>query len=173
MTTALLALPMSMALLASAYAPQQAGSAPLEPALEARVHKLGKELRCAVCQGLSIADSPASMARAQLDKVRELVAAGKSDEEIRSYFVARYGEWVLLSPPAHGFNWLVWLAPAVLIIAGFAVIVRQIRRGGPGANTTAAKPSDAQQKVEPSSPNIAAPAPADEYLQKVRSELDQ
>src|SRR6516162_6466204 len=88
------------------FAPQQAGSEPLEPELEARVQKLGKQLRCAVCQGLSIADSPASMARAQLDKVRELVAAGKSDEEIQSYFVERYGEWVLLQPRAAGINWL-------------------------------------------------------------------
>src|SRR5215471_4889472 len=101
-----------------AYAPQQAGSSPLAPELEARVQKLGKQLRCAVCQGLSIADSPASMARAQLDKVRELVAAGKSDDEIYSYFVERYGEWVLLQPRAAGINWLVWLGPALLIIGG-------------------------------------------------------
>jgi len=172
-TAALVALPVSIALLTGAYAPQQAGSAPLEPTLEARVHKLGKELRCAVCQGLSIADSPASMARAQLDKVRELVAAGKSDEEIRSYFVARYGEWVLLSPPAHGFNWLVWIAPAALILVGFAVIIRQIQRGAPSASGALAKPRVDPQAVEPSSPTIAAPTAGDEYLQRVRSELDQ
>src|SRR5215475_14915086 len=93
-----LALSLAIATLSGAYAPQQAGSPPLEPALEARVQKLGKELRCAVCQGLSIADSPASMARAQLDKVRELVAQEKSDQEIYDYFIARYGEWVLLKP---------------------------------------------------------------------------
>src|SRR5262245_45482671 len=96
-----------------AFAPQQAGTPPLAPVLEARVQKLGKQLRCPVCQGLSIADSPASSARAQLDKVRELVAAGQSDEEIRSYFVERYGEWVLLQPRAAGINWLVWLGPAL------------------------------------------------------------
>ena len=75
-----LALSLAIATLSGAYALQQAGSPPLEPALEARVQKLGKQLRCATCQGLSIADSPASMARAQLDKVREMVSAGKSDE---------------------------------------------------------------------------------------------
>src|SRR6516165_11509826 len=111
-----------------AYAPQQAGSSPLEPALEARVQKLGKELRCAVCQGLSIADSPASMARAQLDKVRAMVSEGKSDEEIRDYFVARYGEWVLLQPEAHGINWLVWLGPVALLLIGFVVIARQLQK---------------------------------------------
>ena len=110
------------------FAPQQAGSEPLEPALEARVQKLGKQLRCAVCQGLSISDSPASMARAQLDKVRAMVSEGKSDEEIRDYFVARYGEWVLLQPEAHGINWLVWLGPVALLLIGFVVIARQLQK---------------------------------------------
>src|SRR5713226_2697960 len=110
------------------FVPQQAGSEPLTPALEGRVQRLGKELRCAVCQGLSIADSPASMARAQLDKVRSLVAAGKSDEEIRAYFIERYGEWVLLQPSAHGINWLVWLGPVALLVVGGAIIVRVVLR---------------------------------------------
>src|SRR5258707_15078896 len=108
------------------FAPQKAGSETLAPALEGRVQKLGKQLRCAVCQGMSIADSPASMARAQLDKVRALVSEGKSDEEIRSYFVERYGEWVLLQPQAHGINWLVWLGPLALLLIGFGVIVLQV-----------------------------------------------
>ena len=153
------ALSLSIASLSGAYAPQQAGSGPLEPALEARVQKLGKQLRCPTCQGLSIADSPASMARAQLDKVRELVSAGKSDEEIRAYFVARYGEWILLSPKPAGFNWLVWLGPALLLILGFAVIIRQIRRTPPPATGNA-------------SPQAATPA-EDEYLRLVRSELEK
>jgi cytochrome c-type biogenesis protein CcmH len=159
MSSLAVALSLSIATLSGAYAPQQAGTAPLEPALEARVQKLGKELRCPTCQGLSIADSPASMARAQLDKVRELVSAGKSDEEIRAYFVARYGEWILLSPKAAGFNWLVWLGPALLLIFGFAVIIRQIRRGLPSAG-----------KATPQAPSTAA---EDEYLRLVRSELEK
>lgn len=156
-----------------AYAPQQAGSAPLEPAMERRVQKLGKELRCAVCQGLSIADSPASMARAQLDKVRELVSAGKTDDEIRSYFMARYGEWVLLNPRAEGFNWLVWLAPAALILGGFAVIFRQIRSRFPARSTALAREAGSTSAVAPSSPAAGGPDPVDEYLQMVRSELEK
>src|SRR6478736_6329758 len=115
--------------LAQGYAPPRQGQDPLDAAREERVQRVGKALRCAVCQGVSIADSPASMARAQLDKVRELVAEGKSEEEIIDYFVARYGEWVLLEPPRHGFNWLVWLGPLALIAAGAFVISRQIKRG--------------------------------------------
>src|SRR5262249_59145714 len=112
MSSLVLALSLSIATLSGAFAPQQAGSSPLEPALEARVQKLGKQLRCATCQGLSIADSPASMARAQLDKVREMVSAGKNDEEIRAYFVARYGEGILFSPKPAGLYLLGCLAPA-------------------------------------------------------------
>lgn len=152
-----IALWLSMTALAGAYAPQQAGSAPLAPPLEARVQKLGKELRCPTCQGLSIADSPASMARAQLDKVRELVSAGKSDDEIRNYFVARYGEWILLKPKAQGFNWLVWLGPALLLILGFAVIFRQIRR------------TPAVRQVAPPTGTAAE----DEYVRLVRSEVEK
>src|SRR3954471_17859496 len=112
--------------LAQGYAPGREGTAPLDPAHEERVMRLGKLLRCAVCQGLSIADSPASMARAQLDTVRELVEAGKSDQEIKDYFVERYGEWALLEPPAHGLNLLVWLGPLALLVLGGAVIAQMV-----------------------------------------------
>ena len=141
------------------YAPQQAGSQPLAPPLEARVQKVGKQLRCAVCQGLSITDSPSSMARAQLDKVRELVAAGKTDEEIQAYFVERYGEWALLEPTTEGFNLFVWLGPAVLLLAGLAFIVRYVR------SVSGAAPAQAA---------VVTPAPAgaeDEYLRLVREEM--
>lgn len=141
------------------YAPQQAGSDPLAPALEARVQKLGKELRCAVCQGVSIADSPASMARAQLDMVRELVSQGKSDQEIIDYFVARYGEWVLLEPTREGFNWLVWLGPLLLVAGGAFVILRQIKQPPASAGATPAPPTPAPEAEDP-------------YLQAVRRELE-
>jgi cytochrome c-type biogenesis protein CcmH len=128
-----------------------------------RVQKLGKELRCAVCQGLSVADSPSSMARAQLDKIRELVSQGKSDQEVHDYFVARYGEWVLLQPKAEGVNLLVWLGPVALLLGGAFVILRQVKRGdapsAPAASTPAAPPAN-NDAVDP-------------YLQAVRRELDQ
>ena len=59
------------------------------------------------------------------DKVRELVAAGKTDEEVYAYFVARHGEWALLSPKAEGFNWLVWLGPVILLVIGGFVVARR------------------------------------------------
>ena len=146
------------------FAPQQAGSEPLAPPLEARVQKLGKQLRCAVCQGLSISDSPASMARAQLDKVRALVSEGKSDDEIRAFFVERYGEWVLLQPEAHGINWMVWLGPVVLLLIGFGVIVRQVQKR-PAATASPSKDRGPQP--------TGASTGEDEYLAKVRAELER
>lgn len=169
MTAALLSLALAASLVTGQFAPQQAGSDPLtDPVLEARVQKLGKELRCAVCQGVSIADSPASMARAQLDKVRELVAAGKTDEEISDYFVARYGEWVLLEPPKHDWNLLVWLGPVALILGGAFVISRQIKRAPEASDAT--KPADT---APPTTPSASAADTEDPYLKAVRQELER
>jgi cytochrome c-type biogenesis protein CcmH len=164
MNAALLSLALAAGLATGQFAPQQAGSAPLEPALEARVQKLGKELRCAVCQGLSIADSPSSMARAQLDTVRSLVAEGKTDEEVVAYFVARYGEWVLLEPKREGFNWLVWAGPVLLVIGGLFVILRQIQHA----------PAPASAPANPATPATpGSPEPEDPYLKAVRQELEK
>jgi len=152
---------LAVALLLAAYAPQQAGSTPLDPAREARVQALGKQLRCPMCQGLSIADSGSSAARAQMDKVRELVAAGKTDQEIRDYFTSRYGEWALLEPPASGMNLLVWLLPLLLLVGGGVAIARTVRRPVPAAPSPAAEP---EEKRPPSD---------DPYLEAVRAELRQ
>src|SRR4051812_24565594 len=155
----MLSLALALQLVTSQFAPQQAGSEPLAPELEARVQRLGKELRCAVCQGLAITDSPASMARAQLDKVRELVSEGKSDEDVKAYFVARYGEWVLLRPPTHGAGAVVWVTPVlVLLLGGLGVLfyVRGNRR----------RPA-VVAKAQPTVP--AAPTSQEDYLRAVRS----
>lgn len=145
-----------LTLVLSSYAPQQAGSALLDPPREARVQALGKQLRCPMCQGLSIADSSSSAARAQMDKVRELVAAGKSDQEIRDYFTSRYGEWALLEPPASGMNILVWILPLLLLVGGGLAIARTMRRPVPPA--------------PPAAPE-ARPPSEDPYLEAVRAEL--
>ena len=148
-----------LGLVLASYAPQQAGSALLDPPREARVQALGKQLRCPMCQGLSIADSGSSAARAQMDKVRELVAAGRSDREIREYFTSRYGEWALLEPPASGMNLLVWLLPLLLLVGGGLAIARTMRRPAPVAPTAAAATEDRQPPAD------------DPYLEAVRAEL--
>jgi len=150
-----------LGLVLASYAPQQAGSALLDPPREARVQALGKQLRCPMCQGLSIADSSSSAARAQMDKVRELVAAGKSDSEIRDYFTSRYGEWALLDPPASGMNLLVWLLPLALLVGGGFAIARTMRRPVPAGETPAAATRSEEER----------PPSDDPYLEAVRAEL--
>lgn len=92
---------------------------PPEPALiEALTHEVSSGLRCPVCQGLSVADSPSESAIQMKNRIRELVTAGYTRDQINDYFVSRYGEWVLLEPTMAN-NWLVWLAPG--LVAGFGL----------------------------------------------------
>ncbi len=136
------------------YAPARPAVDPLDQQREQRVMRLGKKFRCAVCQGVAISDSPASMARAQLDKVRELVAQERTDEEIETYFIARYGEWVLLEPRKDGLNAFLWLGPVILLGIGILIIISQVKKK-PAANAP-----------------VEAPA-TDDFLAQVRSDLDK
>jgi len=111
---------------------------PASPVSEDAVHEVAAQLRCVVCQSLSVADSPSEMASQMRGIIRERLAAGERPAEVIQYFVDRYGEWILLAPRRHGFNWLVWLFPLVAVATGFtlvAVIVRRWtrrrREGGP------------------------------------------
>ena len=90
---------------------------------------------CPVCQGLSVADSPATMARNMKAEVREKLAKGYDQEQILAYFERSYGEFVRLEPPMRGVNWLVWFGPVAGLLAGGAVIAWAMKRsrGGPAA----------------------------------------
>lgn len=152
----MIALALALILAQDGYAPLRQGQDPLDAAREERVQRVGKQLRCAVCQGVSIADSPASMARAQLDKVRELVAQDKTDEEIFEYFVERYGEWALMEPKKSGVTLGLWVAPVLMLVIGVLLILSSTRK----------------QPV--SAPPPAEDAPAeDDYLAKVRADLEK
>jgi len=95
--------------------------------LDQRTHQVSVLLRCPVCQGLSVADSPAGMAQNMKQQVRELLAAGYDEEQILSYFEKSYGEFVRLEPPLRGVNWLVWLAPLAGLLVGGAIVVWALR----------------------------------------------
>lgn len=155
------ALVLGLALATGALA-EEPGTVPLPPQLELRAQAIGKELRCPVCQGMSIADSPSSMARAQLDKVRELVTEGKTDQQIKDYFVARYGQWILLEPSHQGFAGLVWILPVLMLLFGGALIVHVMRR--PASPPAGASP-DGQPAQDVDSD--------DPYLKAVRAELER
>jgi cytochrome c-type biogenesis protein CcmH len=93
-----------------------------------RLYEVASQLRCVVCQNLSVADSPSEMAQQMRAIVKERLAAGDSPEQVIQYFVDKYGEWILLAPRRRGFNWLVWLAPYVAVLVGLVLFVIVVRR---------------------------------------------
>lgn len=91
------------------------------PTVDQRAHRLDRELRCPVCQGLSVADSTSSTSAAIAADVRRRVAAGQSDQEIRDAYVARYGRWILLTPNGRMGAGAVLVPVAGIVVAGAAV----------------------------------------------------
>ncbi len=96
------------------------------PQLQQRYLALTHELRCMQCQNEAIADSPVDLAADLRRQVREMLLAGKSDDDVRNYMVARYGEFILFRPRMSMKNLWLWLAPGVLILVGAFVAVRII-----------------------------------------------
>ncbi len=92
-----------------------------------RVDRITSQLRCVVCQGLSVKDSPAESARQMRAIVVDRVNDGRTDEQIFDEFRASYGDWVILSPPLFAWAGLVWLAPLAALLAGLVLAVRWMR----------------------------------------------
>jgi cytochrome c-type biogenesis protein CcmH len=105
-------------------------AAPLtqDPVLEKRVMSLANELRCLVCQNQTIADSSSGLAIDLKNQIREKLQAGESEKDILGYMVSRYGEFVLYKPPFKIATVLLWLGPLLLLLAGFFVLYRRVRR---------------------------------------------
>ena len=123
-------------------------------ASEAQVYDVASELRCVVCQNLSVADSPSEMAGQMRAIVRERLAAGESPAQVRAYFVERYGDWILLAPPRRGFTLLVWVVPYVAALLGIALVAVLVTRW------TRRRP--------------AAPPPVDPAMrERIRREMEQ
>jgi len=89
-----------------------------DPVQQARYEQLGRELRCLQCRSETIADSNAQLAVDLRRQLRELMAAGKSDQEIMQYMTDRYGDYVLYKPPVVPRTWLLWAAPVLLVLGG-------------------------------------------------------
>jgi cytochrome c-type biogenesis protein CcmH len=98
-----------------------------DPVLQHRYETINRELRCLVCQNQTIADSNATLAQDLRREVREMIAAGKTDDEIRDFMIERYGDFVLYRPRMTAQNFLLWAAPVLLLIAA-VVLVRVVRR---------------------------------------------
>ena len=95
---------------------------------EARVQALGKQIRCPICEGLSITESSTDFARSMLLEVKDRVKQGQTDQTIRDYFVSKYGRKVLLEPPKSGADLIVWGAPLVILFAGAIGLFSYLRR---------------------------------------------
>lgn len=128
----------------------------LTPAQEELAAEIESELKCPVCRSQSVRTSRSFMAQDMSRRIRQMVAEGRSKEEIRDYFVARYGDYILLSPRKEGFAWTVWLLPFALVLGGGATIVAVARRW---------------KSRPPAAPS--APPPSSAYMKKLEQELKE
>ena len=118
-------------------APAFAAPAPgtfANPAMETRARALQRQLRCLVCQGESIDESGATLAADLRQVVRQQMAAGKSDAQIKAFLVARYGDFILMQPPLQSDTLVLWLAPFVVLLGAGGVAFWAIRRARPAAD---------------------------------------
>ena len=126
-------------------------SEPRDSVLEARTSAVAAQLRCPVCQGLSIQDSPSELSQSMRAVVREQLKAGKTPDEVKAYFVSKYGEWILLAPKPSGFNILIYAVPVAVVVLGALAILFAVRRWTRG-------PDEAAQIAETAEANEAAGA---------------
>ena len=122
----------------------EASPAAQDPQLEARVARVAEELRCLVCQNQTIADSNADLAKDLRREVRAMLAQGKSENEVREFMVARYGDFILYRPPLRLSTLLLWMGPFALLLIALWVYRRIVRDRNV---TPASEPlSDAEEK---------------------------
>ena len=96
--------------------------------LERRAMEISSEIRCPVCQGLAIGDSPSQMAANMKEQVRELLARGYTEKQILNYFEKSYGQFVLLKPKFQGVNAFVWILPVLALAAGFVLVITKAKK---------------------------------------------
>ena len=133
--------------LAALFALLVAASAAADEALDTRLKALENELRCLVCQNQTLADSNAPLAEDLRREVRELAIGGKSDDEIRAYLVARYGDFVLYKPPVKSTTYVLWFAPFLLLVSGAAAWWVLVRRRARVRANAESPPSDAAARA--------------------------
>jgi cytochrome c-type biogenesis protein CcmH len=132
----------ALALVAAAFLPAAILAAPgdaaepeqalSDPALEGRAMSLAREIRCVVCENEPVALSSAEIAVDMRQAIRERVAAGDTDSQVRDYFASRYGEFVLLRPRVGPATLALWALPVVLLLLGALALFLLSRRGGAG-----------------------------------------
>ncbi len=140
------------------------GDPPQPAEAERRAAALSAGFRCPVCQALSVADSDADAARAMAARIRALVDAGYTDDQITDYFVDRYGEWIELEPPAEGIHWVIFGGPLAALGLGGLVVVGRLRPAPPSpAAPSPAPPTETPTLTEDDDP----------YRRQILAELEQ
>lgn len=100
---------------------------PPQKTLDQEVQDVGSQLKCLVCQGESVADSPALLAQQMRAIIRQQLQSGKSEQDVIQYFQSRYGDRILYAPPQRGFNLLAWLVPIAMLLGGALLLFFVVR----------------------------------------------
>jgi cytochrome c-type biogenesis protein CcmH/NrfF len=113
-----------------------------ETPIDRQIREIAEQLRCPVCQSQSILESNSALALEMRGLIRERLEAGESPDQIKEYFVGRYGEWILLDPKAEGFNLAVYILPVVAVLVGIVILVFAARRWMRPPGEAAAQPDE-------------------------------
>lgn len=116
-----------------------------DPVVEQRLISISEEMRCLVCQNESLAGSRSDLANDLRREIRTLIKEGKSDDQIRSFMVERYGDFVLYRPPVKPITWLLWIGPFVILLIGVGVLLIYLRRRNEAPSAKALSAEDNQQ----------------------------
>ncbi len=129
-----------------------------------QVNAIARQLYCPVCENIPLDVCPTTACARWRELIRDKIAAGWSEQQIKDYFVQQYGARVLGTPPAKGINWLVYLVPPVAILAGVYVLLRAFRSWKRPPPTAAAQP------VSDETPPGQEPV-QDDYIRRMEEEL--
>ena len=135
---------------------------PRPPITDDQVNAIAKQMYCPVCESTPLDVCPTQACIEWRELIRDLLAEGKSEAEIKQYFVDRFGDRVLAAPPARGLNWLVYVIPPVAILAGLLILysaLRAWRQTAPAASPPTGGSPQAASKVD------------DEYTRRLEEEL--
>ena len=113
-----------------------------DPVIEQRLIVISEEMRCLVCQNESLAGSRSDLANDLRREIRNLIKEGKTDDQIRSFMVERYGDFVLYRPPVKPITWFLWIGPFVILLAGIIGLMVYLRRRNQSVPSTKLSEAD-------------------------------
>lgn len=109
------------------------GSTPQEN-LDSRARHIADQLRCPVCRGVPISESPSTLAIDMMSVIRQKLETGQTEKEILGFFENRYGEWILLKPKPEGLNLMIWILPLIALIGGGTVLLFAVKKWSASKN---------------------------------------